>query len=197
MIMNFTGLLAASIALFIILDPFLSSAVFVGMMKRATRRQINSGAFVASGVAFSLLVAFLLIGDPLLNYLGIDFGSFKVAGGIILLIMGVEQVLGLEFKKSHESFKTAVVVIGTPLLAGPGALSTVLIFEQQYGFWIPFIAVALVCALTYIILDFSHLVHKLVGAQLIEIASRVMGLLLAGLAVTYIKQGIMLIVSGA
>lgn len=193
---DISGLATAFLALFIILDPFLSLVIFVGMMRKASLKQKRNAAFVATGVAFSLLIVFLLVGDYVLKYLGIDFGSFKIAGGIILLIMGVQQVLGLEFKRSHEAIASAAVVIGTPLLAGPGALSTTLIMQDKYGFWVPFIAIVLVSIITYTLLYFSERLNKLLGRQMIEIASRVLGLLLAAIAVTYVRDGVRLIITG-
>ena len=102
MMLDLVGLVSGFIALFIILDPFLSLSIFVGMMRKATAAQRHKAALIAIGVAFSLLMVFLVVGNSLLHFLGIDFGSFKIAGGLILLIMGIQQVLGLEFKKSHE-----------------------------------------------------------------------------------------------
>jgi multiple antibiotic resistance protein len=191
------GLVTAFLALFIILDPFVSLTVFIGMTYKAKKEEIHKAAFTASSVAFVLLFVFLLIGTAILTSLGIDFASFKIAGGLILLIMGVQQVLGLEFKKSHESITTAAVVIGTPLLAGPGAISTTMILSKEYGFWIPFIAICLVCFITYLMLYFAEGLHKIIGPHLVEIGSRVLGLLLAAIAVTFIRDGITMMIAGA
>jgi multiple antibiotic resistance protein len=182
------------IALFIIIDPFVSMPVFISLTKWQKDKQKNKEAFIAVGVAFVLIIIFLFVGMLLLDIIKISLNSFKIAGGIILLIMGIQSVLGIGESNSHrnKSHKKMVgVVIGTPLLTGPGALTTVVILSQNYGYLIPLIASALVLSITWLMLRFSSTIVKLVGDQILEIMSRVMGLLLASIAVQFIIDGIL------
>ncbi len=182
--------LKSFVALFIIIDPFLSLAVFIGMTKGMEARETAKQAFIAVLVALGLLLVFLFSGLLVLNMLGITLSSFKVAGGIILLILGIQALLGIEFAKKDKEHKVAIVVIGTPLLTGPGAMTTVIILSQRYGYW-PVVAAAItVLLLTWVMLVFSQKIVKFFGEKFIEVLSRVLGLVLAALATEFIKDGI-------
>lgn len=178
------------VALFIIIDPFLSLAVFIALTKGMDKKEISRQAFIAVLVAFGLLLIFLFSGLLLLNLLGISFASFKVAGGVILIIMGIQTLLGIEFTKKEHNQKVAAVVIGTPLLTGPGAMTTIIILSQKYGYWPPVIASIVVLFITWLMLLFSEKISRFFGERLIEVLSRVLGLVLAAMAIEFIKDGI-------
>jgi multiple antibiotic resistance protein len=141
-------------------------------------------------VAAVLLLIFLLGGLSLLNILGVSFNGFKIAGGILLLIMGITSVLGIEFARKKDNIKSAAILIGTPLLSGPGALTTIIILSKDYGYIIPGVAALLVLIVSFFILQFSDKVAKFMGTEMIEIFSKILGLLLAALAVDFIHAGI-------
>jgi len=178
-----------------ILDPFLGAMVFIALTKDMEARERSAQAFLAVSVAFVLLVVFLFIGKHLFSLLGISFSSFMVAGGVILLLLGIEEILGLEFSKRGADTRVAAIVIGTPLLCGPGAITSVIILSQKYGYLIPFLAVLSALALTWLILYFANHLSHLLGEKIIEVLSRVMGLLLAAIAVEYVKEGILQMIS--
>jgi multiple antibiotic resistance protein len=113
-----------------------------------------------------------------------------VGGGIILLLLGITTVLGIDFGRHHEKVSSAAILIGTPLLSGPGALTTIIILSKSYGLLIPAIAGALVLILSFFILKFADKVENLLGKEIIEIFSKVLGLLLAALAVDFIYSGV-------
>ncbi|MBI4453681.1 MarC family protein [Candidatus Woesearchaeota archaeon] len=178
-------------ALLIILDPFLCVVVFISLTKGMNKTEKAKQAFIAVSVAFGLLIFFLFLGLWLLDLMGISFPSFIVAGGVILLILGVQSVLGIEFSKKDNSHKkVAAIVIGTPLLSGPGAMTTVIILSQHYGYWPPLIALILSLGITWIMMIWSEKITKLMGARLIEVISRVLGLILAALAIEFVKNGV-------
>ena len=184
-----TELAKAFIALFIIIDPFVSMPVFISLTRWQNDKRKNKEAFLAVGVAFVMLTLLLFVGMVLLEIMKISLSSFQIAGGIILLIMGIQSVLGLEFSKTKVKKRMVGVVIGTPLLTGPGALTTVVILSKSYGWLIPLTASALVLFITWLILRFSTQITKFLGAEIVEIMSRVMGLLLAAIAVQFIIEG--------
>ncbi len=191
----FYDFIKSFLLLVFILDPFLGAMVFITLTKDLEARERSAQAFLAVSVAFVLLVVFLFIGRHLFSLLGISFSSFMVAGGVILLLLGVEEILGLEFSKRGTDTKVAAVVIGTPLLCGPGAITSAIILSQKYGYLIPFLAVLSALALTWLILYFANHLSRLLGERIIEVFSRVMGLLLAAIAVEYIKEGILQMIS--
>ena len=184
-----TSTLYCFITLFIILDPFLGLALFITLTKHMKRKERYKQAFIACFVAFALLMIFLFTGQWILELLGISFSSFMIAGGIILLVMGIMSIIGIEFKRK-KSMSAAAILIATPVLTGPGAMTTVVILSRQYGFIPPVIASVLVLGITWIMLINAEKIQKLLGERVIEILSRLMGLILAALAAEFIKNGI-------
>ena len=189
-------LIKSFVLLFIIIDPFISAVVFINYSKKSDEKEKNRAIWTAILVAAGLLFIFLFSGMFLLTVLGINFNSFKIAGGIILLILGVTSVLGIALNKNKGDVKSAAILIGTPLLSGPGALTTIIILSREYGYAIPAIAAFMVIVLSYIILKYSYLIEKVISSEIIEILSKVLGLLLASLAVDFIQQGISGFIAG-
>jgi multiple antibiotic resistance protein len=183
-------ILKSFITLLIIIDPFVSAVFFIGQFKKSSVAERNKAVWTAILVAGGLLFLFLFTGLFLLKVLGVSFNGLMVGGGIILLIMGVTTVLGIEFVGHHERVSSAAILIGTPLLSGPGALTTIIILSKDYGMLIPAIAAALVLLTSFIILKFAYRVEKVLGTEIIEIFSKILGLLLAALAVDFIYSGI-------
>lgn len=179
------------IVLFVIMDP-VGNLPFImsltkGMPAAAIRKNINSSVFVA-GV---LLFVFLFIGLDILRFFGINLDSFQIAGGIILLILGILYVLGIsgKFVKSHGADLS--VPIGTPLLTGPGVIVTTIILVMENGIWDTAIAAALTLLAAWIILFNSMKVYKILGEHWTDVISRVMGIVLAAIAVKFITNGIL------
>jgi multiple antibiotic resistance protein len=185
-----TEILKSFVALFIILDPFLGLAVFIPLTRSMDKKEKAREAAVAVLVALGLLLVFLFSGLILLDLLGISLASFIVAGGVILLILGIDVVLGIEFQKKTRNAKAAAVIIGTPLLCGPGAMTTIIILSENYGYVAPVIASILALAITWLMLYFSDKIGAIMGERLIEVLSRVLGLVIAALATEFIKNGV-------
>jgi len=192
----FTEIMKSFITLFIIVDPFVSAVFFVAQFKNSTEKERNKALWTAISVSAALLFLFLFTGLFLLNILNISLNGFMIGGGIILLIMGVTTVLGIEFGGHHERISSAAILLGTPMLSGPGALTTIIILSNDYGLFIPAIAAALVLIASFIILKFADRVEKVLGKEIIEIFSKVLGLLLAALAVDFIYLGIRGFITG-
>jgi multiple antibiotic resistance protein len=185
-------LLKSIIVLLVVVDPFMSAAFFVSFAKNSTQKDRNKAIWTAILVAGALLLIFIFTGLFLLKILGISFNGFKIAGGLILFALGATIVLGMDIggTQKSENIKSAAILIGTPLLSGPGALATAIALSKDYGFIIPSIATLVVIIISFIILKGAFFLHKVVGNQVIEIVSKVLGLLLAALAVDYIYQGV-------
>ncbi|GIU69861.1 MAG: UPF0056 inner membrane protein [Candidatus Woesearchaeota archaeon] len=186
----FEEFLKSFITLFIIIDPFVSVVFFLGYSKDFDTSQKNKSILIAIIVAAILLFIFLFLGLYLLKLLGITFDGFKIAGGIILLIMGVTTVLSININSKAESVSSSAILIGTPLLSGPGALTTIIILSKEYGFLIPGLAAVAVLIISYLMLRFSSLLQKFISLEILEIMSKVLGLLLSALAIDFIHSGI-------
>ncbi|MBS3105161.1 MarC family protein [Candidatus Woesearchaeota archaeon] len=188
------GLLEAFIALFVIMDPIGNLPILISLTKgmpiKEIKRNVDGSVFVA-GV---LLFIFLFFGVQVFNFFGIDLDSFQIAGGIILLIMGILYVFGtsLKYVKSH-GFNLSVPV-GTPLLTGPGVITITIILVKESGILVTVIAAFLTLLATWIILINSSRLYKILGEQWTSAISRIMGIILAAVAVKFITGGILNII---
>jgi multiple antibiotic resistance protein len=186
-----TPLIYSFSALFVILDPLLSVPIFTSMTKGMTAREVNKQALIAVVVAGVLMYIFLFFNFLIFDSLGITLPSFQVAGGILLFILGLQMALGIEIGPSHSHSRTAAgVVIGTPLLCGPGAITTVLLLSRDYGTLVLAVAIALSLIATWIILRFSGIIQRVLGDCITDIMARVLGMLVAAIAIKIIADGI-------
>ena len=186
------GILYAFAALFIILDPLLSVPIFAAMTKNQTPKEIHKQAFIAVAVAGGLMYLFLIFNTMIFEILGLNMPSFQIAGGILLFILGMQEALGIDISKCKENTKSAAgVVIGTPLLCGPGTITTVMLLSKDYGMLIPFIAITLSLIATWLILYYSAYIQRVLGEVVTDIMGKVLGMLVAAIAIKIIFAGIM------
>jgi multiple antibiotic resistance protein len=186
------GILYSFAALFIILDPLLSVPVFAAMTKGQTAAEIHKQAFIAVAVAGGLMYLFLVFNTAIFSILGLNFPAFQIAGGIILFLLGIQEALGIEIGHCKEHAKTAAgVVIGTPLLCGPGTITTVMLLSKDYGLLIPFIAITLSLLATWLILYYAEFIQRILGDVVTDIMGKVLGMLVAAIAVKIIASGIL------
>ena len=187
----FSGIVYAFAALFIILDPLLSVPIFAAMTRGQTPAEIHKQAFIAIAVAGGLMYLFLLFNSLIFEILGLNLPSFQIAGGILLFILGLQETLGIDIGRCKENSTTAAgVVIGTPLLCGPGTITTVMLLSKDYGILIPFVAVTLALIVTWLILyDAAH-IQRILGDVVTDIMGKVLGMLLAAIAIKIIFAGI-------
>jgi multiple antibiotic resistance protein len=189
------GILYAFAALFVILDPLLSVPVFAAMTKGQTTREIHRQAFIAVAVAGGLMYLFLFFNTMIFDILGLNLPSFQIAGGILLFILGMQEALGIDLGRSKEHSATAAgVVIGTPLLCGPGSITTVMLLANSYGLLIPFVAITLSLVATWLVLYFAADIQRTIGEVVTDIMGKVLGMLVAAIAVRIIFSGIKLLI---
>jgi multiple antibiotic resistance protein len=135
---------------------------------------------------------FLLFNTLIFEILGLNLQSFQIAGGILLFILGMQETLGVDIGHSARDrpATAAGVVIGTPLLCGPGAITTVMLLSNNYGILIPFIAITLSLLATWLILYYAAHIQRLLGDVVTDIIGKVLGMLLAAIAIRIIYSGI-------
>jgi len=139
-----TQIISVFILLLAILDPFMAAPPFLAMtrkMKEEERKKILRDGVIIAGVILAIV---MLIGTALLDLFGISIQSFQIAGGILIFILGTQIVLGQEMvktdgKKKKETKDTIALLLGTPLLAGPAAITTSILLAQTYGLVVPLI----------------------------------------------------------
>jgi multiple antibiotic resistance protein len=188
----FSEIIYSFAALFIILDPILSVPIFAAMTKGQTPAEIHKQAFIAVAVAGGLMYLFLIFNKMIFDILGLTMASFQIAGGILLFLLGIQEALGIEIGHCKEHSKTAAgVVIGTPLLCGPGTITTVMLLSKDYGIFIPFIAITLALIATWLVLYYSENIQRVLGDVVTDIMGKVLGMLVAAIAVKIIASGIL------
>ena len=205
-----TAIVSAAITLFIILNPLMSVSMFIDLTRGLSGKDALKQACIATAVAGALMMLFLMFNDVIFSILGIELESTKVAGGIILFILGLQIVLGLEIggKAAHETLadharegkelsssavkkSMAGVIIGTPIMCGPGTITTVMILGSQIGILLTALAIILSLFCIWIVLAFSSRLAALLGETVIVILYKVLGLLLTVIAVHMIWTGVM------
>ena len=190
---------------FATVGPLDVSAMFVAMTPRASSRTRFAMVLRGVSIATVILVTFAFTGRPLLSALGISLASLRVAGGILLLLIGIDMVFarssgGVSTTK-EETLEAAskedisVFPLATPLIAGPGAMgASILLMANAEGHWLlqaVVIAMLLsVLLLTLLGLLLANQVVKLFGVTGLHVISRVFGVLLTALAVQFIFDGI-------
>ena len=183
------------IALFVVMDPIGNLPIVInltkGMPAKEVRKNIDRSVFVA-GV---LLYAFLFLGLRIFGLFRINLDSFQIAGGIILLIIGILYVFGTSMKYVRHHSNDLSVPIGTPLLTGPGVIATTIILVKENGTVVTVTAAFLTLLATYVILINAAKLYKILGEHWTNVISRVMGIILAAIAIRFITEGILGIVS--
>ena len=184
------------ISFLVIMNPFTSMVYLLGISCdfscEERKKAINSATLIA-GVT---LLIFLAAGSFLLQLLNVTVSSFQVAGGLILMVISVRFMLGSlsEKRQEHVSRDASIMSIGVPLITGPGVLTTTIMMVNAYGYVLTFLASMSALAVTWITLKLSDSIKRLIGDKGIEILARIMGLLLAAIAVEFIKRGVITII---
>lgn len=187
--MDPSAIITLSISLFLILDPFASVPMFINITNGLDNRTIKTYADKAVVVAAVLLFMFILIGDKLMDIFGVTMDSFRVAGGIIFLMMAVELVFGLKLSKIDDQKGAKWAIIASPILTGPGVITTAILFSSKYGIATVMVASTIALVTTWVILRESDLIMRLVGEQALSILTKIIGLFIAAMGVESIFSG--------
>ena len=182
-------LLTMTVSLFLILDPFASVPMFINITEGLDEKTVKTYANKAAVVAAVLLYVFMFIGKDLMNVFGVTMGSFRVAGGIIFLMMAIELVFGLSLSKVNDEKGAKWAIIASPILTGPGVITTAILFSDQYGLISVMIAGTLALFITWMILRSSSFIMKHVGTQALGILTKIFGLFIAAMGVESIFSG--------
>ncbi|HQN75750.1 MAG TPA: MarC family protein [Methanomassiliicoccales archaeon] len=185
---GFEDLIYATTLLFFIFDPFATVPMFISLTKDQNQKEQMASANKAVFVAGLLFVIFALIGAELLALFSITVDAFRIAGGIVLLLMAMEIIFSLQLSKKEET-SVAWVIIATPMLSGPGVITTAILLVHLYGHFTVLIAGVISLAVTWGIMRNSLLISQKVGNNAIDVFSKIIGMLLAAIAVEFIMRG--------
>jgi len=195
--------LFAFTSLFVIVDPIAIVPAFLSMTVRDTPQAQKRMALLASTVAAGVLIVFALAGKWIFQFLGITMAAFQIAGSILLMRIALDMLYANrardretdeEVNAGAEKDDIAITPLGIPMLAGPGAISTSLILlSQAIGTTqhiALFVCILAVCLLSYVILRFAARTARLLSPLGLKLFTRIMGLLLAAVAVQFTINGL-------
>ncbi|VVB56646.1 MarC family integral membrane protein [uncultured archaeon] len=190
------------IALLVIINPLSTIGIFLSLTKGQKTAEQNRVAFLTSLVAFCVLFFFALTGLWLFKIYSITIDSFRIAGGIALLIIGLRMLFPTDEKKKQDVRKDLVymVPLAIPMTSGPGAISTtVLLAGQVTGLLEEFTlwgAIFVACALNYLVLRSSERIMKVLGQEGLYALMRIMGLIVCAIGVQFITTGLVAVFPG-
>jgi len=182
------------ISLFVIIDPLVSIPVFMSLFGRSERRKQRRAALDAAVAALLILVVFSLFGSAILGWMSISISAFMIAGGILLLYLSFDFIRG-EIPKTRtieDDPAEVIVPVATPLLAGPGAITTSIYFTHVYGAGLTLSAIVLVMVACFVLLYFSNRISRTIGNNGLKIITRIMGMLTAAIAIGLIEKALVL-----
>lgn len=200
-VVKFTLIALSSI--FFLVDPFAVTPVFLSMTPNDLPAKRRQTARSAALTCFIMLTAFAAAGGLIFKVFGITLPAFKIAGGVILLMIGLEMLRAHKSATKQSPEEAAegsgretvgVIPLGIPMLAGPGALSTVMILIGDSRRWwqyaAVFAAILLTSAVSFLVLAAADRVGRYLGEIGIRIMTRLMGLLLTAVAMQFIINGL-------
>jgi multiple antibiotic resistance protein len=201
-VINLTLLSQVFITLFVIMDPLGTVPLFLSLTRQLPAKLRQRAASQACLVAFGVIVAFALFGRQILNYLRISLPALQCAGGLLLLLVALELLTGKEEEpEGQHNVNIALVPLGTPLLAGPGAIVATMVFAGRVHAVPDGVALALgvvgVHLALWATLRFSTSILRLIRESGITLVTRIAGLLLSAIAVQLIADAVRAFIAGA
>ena len=197
------GLMAeVFVTLFVIMDPVGTIPIFLSLTRGRSSPTQRKAAWQAVLVSFGVITAFAFFGQQVLHYLDISLAALKGAGGLLLLLVALELLTGKdETPTASTDVNVSLVPLGTPLLAGPGAIVATMVFSRRVESAPDFAAVALGVVLVHVALwlamRFSLPILRLLRESGVVLLTRIAGLLLSAIAVQLVADSVRSFVNGA
>ncbi|MBB5870476.1 multiple antibiotic resistance protein [Allocatelliglobosispora scoriae] len=183
------------VTLLVITDPPGMVPIFLALTGPLPAKERNRAAWQAVALALVVIVIFAVAGQTILDYLQIDLPALKAAGGLLLVLVALELLTGKTDAPSDQATSNiALVPLGTPLLAGPGAIVATMLFVKDATRFPQYAAIAVgifaVMLSVWLVLRFSGIIVKVLRPGGIEVLTRIAGLLLAAIAVQLMAAGV-------
>lgn len=194
MAINFTDILGSFllsiIPIMVAIDAPGVLPIYIGMTEGMERDERKRIAFQSVFTAFLIATAFIFLGKAVFNTLGIEVEDFMIGGGILLLIISIADIVRVEDRWAKVPPTLGVVPLGTPLLAGPATLTTTLMLVGNYGYLPVILSLILNLILAWIIFNRAEVIIRLIGINGARAFAKIASLLLAAIAVKFIRIGI-------
>jgi multiple antibiotic resistance protein len=185
---------------FVVIDPIGTTPLFLVVTKGLNAKDKNNVAFEGVLIATIVLLFFAFFGNYVLKYLGISFPAFTIAGGVILFLIALEMLFDIRSERKKRSIndkrdKISIFPIAIPLLAGPAAITSVILTISQAEGSYSLLIINIICLISVMLVSFIILrvftkFQKFINEKIINIFSRVIGIILAALSIQYILDGI-------
>jgi multiple antibiotic resistance protein len=185
---------------FVVIDPIGTTPLFLVVTKGLNAKDKNKVAFEGVLIATIVLLFFAFFGNYVLKYLGISFPAFTIAGGVILFLIALEMLFDIRSERKKRSIndkrdKISIFPIAIPLLAGPAAITSVILTISQAEGSYSLLIINIFCLISVMLVSFVILrvftkFQKFINEKIINIFSRVIGIILAALSIQYILDGI-------
>lgn len=200
-VIEMAAVITAFFTLLVIIDPVGLAPLFVALTQGSDARHRRAVGLRACLTGTALLTAFGLFGEAILSFVGISMGAFQIAGGILLFLTALDMLFERRSKRREDRQESqsfddpSVFPLATPLIAGPGALATmILLVGQQPGDWVWLATVhAVMLAVIVVVFIFflaAGLIERALGPTGINVVTRLLGMLLAALSVQFVVDGL-------
>jgi multiple antibiotic resistance protein len=202
MLINATLFGTSFITLFVIMDPPGTVPIFLALTSGRSRHDRKRLAMQAPVVSLAVITCFALFGRQILFYLGITVPALEGSGGLLLLLIALELLTGkTEVPTGTADVNVAMVPLGTPLLAGPGAIVAVILFAQQVHHFGDLLAVASAILAMHVVIwltmRFSVHIIRVIKDSGVTLVTRIAGLLLSAIAVQMVANAVIAFAHGA
>ena len=185
---------------FVVIDPFGTTPIFMSLTKHQNTKDKVKSAFEGVLTATIILIFFSIVGNFLLSYLNISLGAFKIAGGIILFIISLEMLFDKRQERKEKDIENvsnniAIFPLAIPLLSGPAAITSVIVIVSQIGDNFSYqligtLSLLSVMMITFVLFFIASKSQQFINKKVINVFSRVISIILAGLSVQYIIDGV-------
>ncbi|RLD94141.1 MAG: MarC family protein [Bacteroidetes bacterium] len=179
MYLSFMEILASFMVLFAIIDILGSIPIILDVKVKTGNIYPGKTTLVAYGI----MLLFLFIGEPLLGIFGVDISSFAIAGSIILLLMGLEMVLGIQLFKHESGGGGSIVPLAFPLIAGAGSITTLLSLRAEYQIVNILVALSLNMIIVYLVLRLTTFFERILGPNGLHILRKFFGIILLAISI--------------
>ena len=193
---EFDTFMKSLISLFIIVDPVGNIPIFLSLTSDIGEVERKKAFRKAVLTSFFILIIFGLVGDSLLHLFDVSVGGFQVAGGILLFVLSMKLLIQGAWEERHADPESrGIIPIAFPLLAGPGAITTVILILQRYGVLTSILSVLVVSLMNFIVLEFSQVLFRVLGKTGSAVISRITAVFISAIAAEYIITGAKALIS--
>lgn len=188
---DFKEIATAGMILFAVIDIVGGLPIVISLRNKVGHIQSEKASFIA-GI---LMIAFLFIGEEILNLIGIDVNSFSVAGAIVIFFLAIEMILGITLYQDEEPQTASVVPLAFPIIAGAGTLTTVLSLRAEFAVQNIIVAIVGNIMIVYLILKSSKRIERFLGTSGISVIRKVFGVILLAIAVKLFATNIRILLN--